>query len=124
MSKERFDRLKQSVIEAGQVLRRERPPSREFAYEIEPSRRGNGPQMAWAICVTSDEDALIPLKLYRIKFAKNGLVSVVDEEGEKLVCPANWFVAVRLAPELREQMTGLASQRIGGPGAGASAKPS
>jgi hypothetical protein len=109
MSKERFERLKESVIEAGQVLRGERPPSREFTYEIEPSRRGKGLQTGWAICLTSDEDALIPLKLYRIKFAKSGLVSVVDEEGEKLVCPASWFVSVRLAPEVREQVAELAS---------------
>lgn len=109
MSKDRLERLRESVIEAGQVLRGERPPSREFTYEIEPSRRGKGPQTGWAICVTSNEDALIPLKLYRIKYSKTGYVSVVDEEGEKLICPATWFVPVRLAPELRQHVAELAS---------------
>ena len=40
---------------------------------------------------------LIPLKLYEIKFSKTGYVAVTDEEGERLVCPAHWFVPVRLA---------------------------
>ena len=109
MSKERFERLKQSVIETGEVLRGERRPSREFIYEVELSQRGKGRQTEWAICVTSDEDALVPLKLYRIKVSKTGYVSVVDEEGEKLVCPSSWFVRVRLAPEVRQHVAALAS---------------
>ena len=109
MSKERFERLRQSVIEAGQVLRGERKPSREFTYQIEVSHRGKGALTEWAICVTSDEDALIPLKLYRIKYSQTGYVSVVDEEGEKLVCPASWFVPARLAPEVKQQVAELAS---------------
>lgn len=109
MSKERFERLRESVIEAGQVLRGERKPSREFTYQIEVSPRGKGSSTEWAICVTTDEDALIPLKLYRIKYSKTGYVSVVDEEGEKLVCPATWFVPARLAPEVRQQVAELAS---------------
>jgi hypothetical protein len=59
--------------------------------------------------VTSDEDALIALKLYRIKYSKTGYVSVVDEEDEKLVCPPSWFVPARLAPEVRQQVAELAS---------------
>jgi len=39
MSKERFERLKDSVIEAGQVMRGERQPRREFTYEIELTGR-------------------------------------------------------------------------------------
>ena len=109
MSKERFERLKQSVIEAGQVLRGERQPSREFTYEVELSQRSKGRQTDWAICVTSDEDALVRLKLYRIKVSKTGYVSVVDEEGERLVCPATWFVQVRLAPEVKQHVAALAS---------------
>jgi hypothetical protein len=109
MSKERFERLKQSVIEAGQVLRGEREPSREFTYEVEASERGKDFQTGWAICVTNDEDALIPLKLYKIKFSKTRYVSVVDEEGERLVCPASWFLPVRLAPEVSHLVAELAS---------------
>jgi hypothetical protein len=109
MSKERFERLSESVIEAGKVLRGERKPSRQFTYQIEVSQQGKGIQREWAICVTSDEDALIPLKLYRIKYSKTGYVSVVDEEGEKLVCPASWFVPARLGPEVEQHVAELAS---------------
>ena len=67
------------MIEAGQVIRGERQPSREFTYEIELTRRSKFSQTEWAICLTSDEDALVPLKLYRVKFSRTGHVSVVDE---------------------------------------------
>jgi hypothetical protein len=109
MSKERFERLRESVIEAGQILRGNRQPSREFTYEIELTESGKSRQTDWAICLTSDEDALVPLKLYRVKFSTAGHASVVDEEGEKLVCPAKWFLRVRLAPEVKQQVADLAS---------------
>lgn len=109
MSKERFERLRESVIEAGQVMRGNRQPSREITYEVEPSGRGKFRQTEWAICLTSDEDALVPLKLYRVKFSRTGHVSVVDDEGERLVCPARWFLRVRLAPEVKQQVAELAS---------------
>lgn len=109
MSKERFERLRESVIEAGQVMRGNRQPSREFTYEVELSGSGKGRQTEWAICMTSDEDALVPLKLYRIRFSSTGHVSVVDEEGERLVCPSTWFLRVRLAPEVKQQVAELAS---------------
>ena len=109
MSKERFERLKQSIIEAGQVMRGEREPSREFTYEVESPQLRQESETTWAICATDEEDALIPLKLYEIKYSKTGYISVVDEAGEKLVCPANWFIPVRLAPEERELITALAS---------------
>ncbi len=109
MSKERFERLRQSIIEAGQVLRGEGEPSREFIYEVEASQSANASETVWAICMSDEDDALIPLKLYEIKFSKTSYVSVVDEEGEKLLCPASWFVAVSLAPEVRERVAELAS---------------
>ena len=108
MSKERFERLRESVIEAGQVMRGKRQPSREFTYEIELTERSKSRQADWAICLTSDEDALVPLKLYRVKYSTSGHVSVVDEEGETLICPAKWFLRVSLAPEVKQQVAELA----------------
>ena len=109
MSRERFERLKESVIEAGKVLRGEQEPSREFTYEVDLSQESKRRQTGWAICVTNDEGALIPLKLYRVKFSDTGHVSVVDEEGERLVCPARWFLPVRLAPAVRQHVAEIAS---------------
>lgn len=109
MSKERFEHLQQSIIEAGQILRGEREPSREFTYEIELPQSLTDLETAWAICITEEEDALIPLKLYEIRLSKTRYVSIVDEEGEKLVCPADWFIPVRLSPEVRMAVAQLVS---------------
>ncbi len=109
MSKERFERLRRSIIEAGQVMRGEIEPSREFTYEVEVTQLRKNTAMDWAICVTGEDDALIPLKLYRIKTSKTGYVSVIDEEGERVVCPAHWFVPVRLAPGVRQLVAELAA---------------
>src|SRR5262245_25626809 len=99
MSNDRFERLRQSIIEAGQVMRGEIEPSREFTYEVEATKLPKDAATGWAICVTDEGEALIPLKLYEIKFSKTGYVSTTDEEGERVVCPAQWFIPVRLAPE-------------------------
>jgi hypothetical protein len=109
MSKERFERLRQSIIEAGQVMRGEIEPSREFTYEVEATQLRKNTATGWAICVTDEDDALIPLKLYEIRFSKTGYVSVVDEEGERMVCPAHWFVPVRLAPKVKQLVAELAA---------------
>jgi hypothetical protein len=109
MSKERFERLRQSIIEAGQVMRGEIEPSREFTYEVEVTKLRKDAATGWAICVTDEDDALIPLKLYEIKFSKTGYVSVTDEERERVVCPAHWFIPVRLAPEVRQIVDDLAA---------------
>jgi hypothetical protein len=109
MSKGRFERLRQSIIEAGQVMRGEIEPSREFTYEIDVTKLRKDAATGWAICVTDEDDALIPLKLYEVKFSKTGYVSVIDEEGERVVCPAHWFVPVRLAPEVRQLVAKLAA---------------
>ena len=109
MSKERFRRLRRGVIEARHIIRGERQASREFTYAVEASGRGKRRQTDWAICLTSDDAALVPLKLYRVKLSKNGYLSVVDEEGERLVCPASWFLRVRLAPQVKQQVAELPS---------------
>ena len=58
MSKERFERLRQSIIEAGQVMRGEIEPSREFTYEVEAPHLRINAATDWAICVTDEDDAL------------------------------------------------------------------
>ncbi len=99
MKQKDFEDLKQSVIEMGEVRRGERQPSREIAHEIQTPRLRPNPQSTWAICITDEDDALIPLKVYEIKLSKTDYVAVVDEEGEKLVCPASWFLPLDLQPE-------------------------
>lgn len=96
MSKETFEHLKKNIIEAGQMMRGENSPSREFVHEVDDST--NKPEKVWAVCITGEDDALTPLKLYEVRFVEN-TVSLRDDEGESLICPAEWFVPVSLAPE-------------------------
>ncbi|MCY7375710.1 MAG: hypothetical protein LH472_07030 [Pyrinomonadaceae bacterium] len=63
MSKKHFERLSESVIEAGKIMRGEMKPSREFTLEVEASEI-TPPVETRAICVeTDDEELLIPGKL-------------------------------------------------------------
>lgn len=96
MSKETFEDLKQNIIEAGQMMRGERSPSREFVHEVDDD--SDKPEKVWAVCITNEDDTLTPLKLYEVRFVGN-TVSLHDDEGESLICPAEWFVPVNLAPE-------------------------
>ncbi len=42
----------------------------------------------WAICLTSKEESLIPLKLYQVKiFPELNELEVINEKSEKLICP-------------------------------------
>jgi hypothetical protein len=99
MSETVFEELRESVIEMGRVMKGEIPSSREFTYEIEVPRRL--PARGWAICLTHEDDALTPRKLYQVTYAGKGkYVSLTDDEGEVLVCPGERFFAVRLPQEV------------------------
>lgn len=98
MSNENFTRLKQSVIEAGQIMRGEIEPSREFTYEVEDEQARKKSEKVWAVCVSNEDEALTPFKLYEVRFSKS-TVGLRDDNGESLVCPKNWFVPVHFAPE-------------------------
>ena len=57
-------------------------------------------ETAFAICVKTDEDALLALKVYEVTLSKTEYVGVVDENGEKTVYPANFFVFLDLTPNV------------------------
>ena len=106
MSTGNFERLKESIIEAGQVLRGEREPSRVFTRRV-PDGPPAEPQTEWAVCVTAEDDALIPLKLYEIRCSAAGRVWVRDEEGETVICPEEWFMPLTLTPHARQVVASL-----------------
>lgn len=93
MNKKDFEELKQSVIEVGLMMRGEIEPSREFI--VEESKLKEADSESWAICLSKDDDELIPMKIYKVVF-HNRLkkCTVVDESGETLVCPMEWFLPV------------------------------
>jgi hypothetical protein len=98
MKRENFVGLVESVREAGKILRGEIAPSREFRIEIpEPDKNSQG----FALCIKTDDSALlIPLKIYQAKFSQ-GVVGVVDEEGEAAIYPAEFFVRIDIPSEIK-----------------------
>lgn len=60
-------------------------------------------ETAFAICVKSDEEELLmPLKVYEVTLSKTEYVGVVDENGEKAIYPANFFVFLELTPNVSQ----------------------
>ena len=107
MSEEHFERLKQSIIEAGKIMRGEMKPSREFVYEIDSSEI-EPPIEAWAVCVeTDDEELLILGKIYRVKVLSGGCW-VRDEAGDATLCPADFFLLVSLSAKVTQRLADLA----------------
>ncbi len=77
-------------------MREETPPSREFVIEIdEDLERGLKSRKMWAINISEEDDSLIPRKLYEIEiFSELSNVKVIDENGEVLLCPKEWFLQI------------------------------
>ncbi len=106
MKKENFERLKESVIEAGKIMRGEIPPARETIFEIDIDDLPK-PSETWAICVeTDDEELLIPGKVYLAKQLSGGFW-VRDEEGEATLCPQEFFVPVELPQTITEKLENI-----------------
>ena len=106
MDKKRFKDLKESIIEAGKIMRGEIEPSREFVYEVDSSEI-KPPIETWAVCVeTDDDELLIPGKLYLVKISDNA-VWVRDEEDEAALYPKEFFIPVALPVEVTQKLTNL-----------------
>jgi|SRR3712207_2420770 len=105
MKKENFEGLKESIIEAGKIMRGEAQPSREFIYEVPDSLPT--PVQVLGVCVeTDDEELLVPRKIYEIEVTGE-FARVIDEAGEAAVYPARFFIAVNLPAEVRQIITQL-----------------
>ena len=107
MDKERFEDLKESIVEAGKIMRGEMKPSREFTFEIDSSETESLIE-TWAICIeTDDEELLIPGKLYFIKISGDAVL-VRDEEDEAALYSKDFFIPVALPQEVTQKLTNLA----------------
>jgi|CXWL01.1.fsa_nt_gi hypothetical protein len=75
---------------------------RVTTYAVEGVRRT--PKAVYAICVESDgPEYLTPSKLYRVQFSGE-FATVTDDQGERAVYPANFFVPVSLSKETRHRI--------------------
>jgi len=105
MKKENFERLKESIVEAGKILRGELPPSREFIHEVPESPEPTVHVLA--VCVeTDDAELLVPRKIYEIEVTGE-FARVIDEEGEAAVYPASFFIPINLPDKVRQLITQL-----------------
>jgi hypothetical protein len=101
MKEKDFDELKQSVVEVGLMMRGELEPSREFKLKKD--------KQTWAICVSHEDDELVPLKLYRIEvYPSLSKVAVKDESGETLICPQSFFLPVKFEEEVTDYLKKVA----------------
>lgn len=107
MKEKDFNDLKQSVVEVGLMMRGELKPSREF--NLKKDKKKAQKFETWAICVSREDDELVPLKLYQIEVYPNlSKVSVTDESGETLVCPQDYFLPVKFEEKVTDYLKKVA----------------
>lgn len=106
MSKKAFERLAESIRQAGGIMREETEPSREFIIEIDADlEKGLKSRKIWAINVSGEDDSLIPRKLYEIEvFPELSNVKVTDEDGEVLLCPKEWFLQITVPQQISDTL--------------------
>jgi hypothetical protein len=100
MSKNKFNELLQSVKEAGMMESGDLLPEREFV--IEKKMRTDSPSVrAFAVCLTDEDESLIPMKIYHVTVQpKLKTCTVKDENGETVVCPAEWFLPIEFPTKI------------------------
>ncbi len=107
MKEQDFNSLKQSVVEVGLIMRGELEPEREF--KLKKDRQKAGKIETWAICVSREDNELVPLKLYRVEvYPHLSKASVTDESGETLVCPQDYFLPVKFEEEITDYLKKVA----------------
>ncbi len=110
MKKENFEGLLESVKEAGQILRGEIEPSRQFWIEVPEKTEC---QEGFALCVKTDDPKLLVLsKIYRARFSSTGRIGIVDEEGESAVYPADFFVRIEIPLEVERILESLQGETV------------
>lgn len=94
MNAENFNELLESVKEVGLMEKGELAPSREFAVERNLTENAANIK-TFAICLSKEDEELIPLKIYHAVFhPRHKTCTVKDENNETLVCPIEWFLPI------------------------------
>lgn len=68
--------------------------------ELEIAKVGKGwkRKIAWAVCVTSNAENLVPLKLYKVEFYPGlAKAKILDDNGKAIFYPQEWFLSVEFA---------------------------
>lgn len=104
MNENDFQELLDGVKEVGLIEKGELEPSREFATKNnlhnEPANR-----KVHAICISNEDDELIPLKIYSVVLhPQQRLCTVKDENSETLICPIDWFLPVEFPENIERTL--------------------
>jgi hypothetical protein len=110
MDEKRFEGLKESIRQAGAILRGESDPSRVFVHPDVPKTKRN-PDFKFGICIDDEDPELLrPLKIYQVKVLNDRSVKVVDENGDSAIYPIQSFILLDLDNELEEILKNLEYQ--------------
>jgi len=79
--------------------------------ELEVIAPGKGwkREIGWAVCVTTENKELIPLKLYKVEFYPQlAKAKVIDKNGEAIFYPQDWFLPVKFAENVKSVLEKVA----------------
>ena len=99
MNKKDFDELLESIKEVGLMEKGKLEPSREFTIESNKT----SVVKVFAVCLTTEDEELIPMKIYSVMLHPQlKTCTVKDETGETLVCPIEWFLPVEFTKSVEQ----------------------
>ncbi len=104
MNEKDFEELLESVKEVGLMEKGEISASREFVVKNDlPQNSSNA--RSFAICLTNEDEELIPMKIYRVIFHSHlKTCTVKDETGETLACPIEWFLPIKFPENISKKL--------------------
>lgn len=102
MKEQDFNELLESVKEVGLMEKGELKPSREFV--VEKTVKNNSSDIkVYAICLSNEDEELIPLKIYSVMLHLHlKTCTVKDENHETVVCPLDWFLLVEFPKNIEQ----------------------
>lgn len=99
MNKKDFNELLESIKEVGLMEKGKLEASREF--RIENKSKKTSAVKAFAICLTTEDEELIPMKIYSVILHPHlKTCTVKDKNNETLVCPIGWFLPVEFTKSI------------------------
>lgn len=74
----------------------------EFVVEKKLQNAPSGTK-TYAICISNEDEELIPLKIYNVVLHQHlQTCTVKDENNETLVCPINWFLPIEFPENIEK----------------------
>lgn len=102
INEKHFNELLESVKEVGLIEAGKSPPSREFVIEKNLEIDSSNIK-TFAICLSSEDENLIPLKIYHaVLQPRHKTCTVKDENDETTVCPIEWFLPIEFPTKIEK----------------------